>query len=220
MSEREQYNLIFPKQTISLLQSKKSRLLVWSVTNPVHFVGLQQQLRMTNSSAATIYHDHCSLLVQGAWFYKSRKSCTDSAESMQRFWQELTFTLGQIGTREFFVLSLCMMSVYLYLKASSWTLILTLITPLLMVSFFVARHLTVGLFWCCEILGAGAKTSRSVGRTYQTFRINSKGKFICYIFFLSPQAAIPNKQFSVKRRTITWLGLRTNIRITEAIPRM
>lgn len=65
---------------------------------------------------------------------------------MQRFWQELTFTLGQIGTREFFVLSLCMMSVYLYLKASSWTLILTLITPLLMVSFFVARHLTVGLF--------------------------------------------------------------------------
>jgi membrane protein YdbS with pleckstrin-like domain len=56
---------------------------------------------------------------------------------MMRFWRELTFTLAQIGVQEFLVLSMCMMSIYLYMIASSWTLILTLIVPLLMVILFL-----------------------------------------------------------------------------------
>jgi hypothetical protein len=99
---------------------------------------------------------------------------------MRKFWRELTITLALFGIREYLVLSMCVISVYLYMIGSSWTLILSMIVPSLMVleSWSSVRNVFSLIHLCSLLAGACSQTSRTVGRTdHACSETQSKGKF-------------------------------------------
>jgi hypothetical protein len=137
---------------------------------------------------------------------------------MQRFWRELTLTLALFGFREYLVLSMCVMSLYLYMVSSSWILILSMIVPSILVMIFVLLtslgHILIKWYPCRGLLqNFKVYGSYAPGQQQKTFErhVHTDSRFTVGLF-------IPNKLFSVRRRTIVWPGVEANIRTAGAVP--
>jgi hypothetical protein len=141
---------------------------------------------------------------------------------MQRFWRELTLTLALFGFREYLVLSMCVMSLYLYMVSSSWILILSMIVPSLLVMISVLLtslgYILIKLGSLVYLAHRGLLQNFKVYGSYAPDQQQKPFERHVHSDSRLTGLFIPNKLFSVRRRTIVWPGVEANIRTAGAVP--